>query len=252
MLLFNNMKRLLIPFFTAGHPNINSISQIIQAFDKIGVDYIEVGLAHSDALADGSTIQNSSFKALKNGMNLDILFENLKIYKPQKSKLILFSYYNPLMCYGLEKVAKCWKESGGQFILIPDLPFEEAQEFKQICEENGLNLIFLIAPTSTPDRIKQITEISSEFLYLVSTTGITGTQKDLSANLSEIIREIKLIKPNLPVVIGFGINNPETAKEALEKGAEGVVVGSALVKLLDDNNFAKAFELLKNIKTVLN
>ncbi len=246
------MKKLLIPFFTAGHPNINSISQIIQALDKIGLDYIEIGLPHSDALADGPIIQNSSFKALQSGMNLEVLFDNLKMHKPPQSKLILFSYYNPLMCYGLEKLAERWKQSGGHSILVPDLPFEEAGEFKQICEDNGLNLIFLIAPTSTPERIKQITEMSSEFLYLVSVTGITGSQQDLSENLGEIIREIKLIKPNLPVVIGFGISNPETAIKAIKQGADGIVIGSALVKLLNENNFTKAFELIKNIKAVLN
>ncbi len=242
-------RKLLIPFFTAGFPNLDSAGELINNFAKLGSDYIEIGLPHSDALADGPVIQNSSGKALDNGMNIELLFEQVSKSKVE-SKLILFTYFNPILAYGPEKAAKAWKAAGGSAILIPDLPFEEATLMQTICKQEGLKLIFLIAPTSTPERIKSITQISEEFIYLVSLTGVTGVRSSVQNDLSPIIRQIKNVK-NIPVVVGFGIGSTESAQKALSQGADGVVVGSAIVKLLAENKTEDANNLLAQIRTSL-
>jgi tryptophan synthase alpha chain len=242
--------KLLIPFFTAGHPKLESTNQLILAFAGVGADYIEVGLAHSDALADGPVIQHSSHMALQNGMNIELLFKQVAELKPAKilSKLVLFSYFNPLLAYGLQKALKAWKEAGGSCVLIPDLPLEEADNIRQICKEENLKLIFLVAPTSTPERIKRIVEASEEFIYLVSVTGVTGARESVQNDLTSLIQSIKSINPKIPVVVGFGISNPAQAKKVIQQGADGVVVGSALVKLVENEGIETATKLLSEIK----
>ena len=249
----SNKRKLLIPFFSAGFPKLQATAEIIQALHKLGVDYIEVGLPHSDALADGPIIQASSAQALQNGLNIQILLNQVQSIKDKVlgTKLILFSYYNPIWAFGLKQTVQSWSEAGGSAILIPDLPMEEATFFHHLCEEHSLKLIFLLAPTSTPKRVKKIVELSDEFIYLVSVAGVTGMRESLSANLSKMIENIKSQKPNLKVVIGFGISNHETARQALKQGADGVVVGSALIQKLQSEGLEAACDLLAKIKTVL-
>lgn len=247
----NNKKKLLIPFFSAGHPKLDSTNKLINLLDKYS-EYIEVGLPHSDALADGPVIQTASHQALTNGMSIEVLFRQLKENKPNaQNKLVLFSYLNPILSYGLERVCKEWKEIGGKAILVPDLPMEEAEEFKSLCSENDLSLIFLVAPTSTPERIKKITELSTEFIYLVSVTGVTGARQSVEQNLKQIISQIRLCNSSIPVVVGFGIASPEAALEAIAQDADGVVIGSALVKLFDKEQFKEAEQLLKSVRQAL-
>ncbi|MFN5540163.1 MAG: tryptophan synthase subunit alpha [Candidatus Melainabacteria bacterium] len=245
-------KKLLIPFFTAGFPALDSTTGIIESFDEAGVDYIEIGLAHSDALADGPVIQKASHQALLNGINTSKLFEQISKIKVKNSKLILFSYYNPLLAYGLEKLVRDWKAAGGSAILVPDLPYEESEELLSLCSSVGLKLIFLIAPTSTEERIKKIAEISEEFIYLVSVTGVTGARDKVSENLGTIIQKIKSFNPEIKVVIGFGISGAEQALAATSQGADGVVIGSAIVKLLEQKGgVQEATDLLLEIKKSL-
>lgn len=247
----NNKKKLLIPFFSAGYPKLDSTIQLINLLDQYS-EYIEVGLPHSDALADGPVIQTASHEALTNGMNIEVLLQQLKENKPKaQNKLILFSYLNPILRYGLERVCKEWKEIGGKAILVPDLPMEEAEEFQKLCKQNELSLIFLVAPTSTPERIKKITELSTEFIYLVSVTGVTGARKSVEQNLKQIISQIRLTNPNIPVVVGFGIASPEAALAAINQDADGVVIGSALVKLFKEEQFNEADKLMKSIRLAL-
>lgn len=246
-------KKLLIPFFTAGHPSLDSTGELIKLFDQNQADYIEIGLAHSDALADGPVIQQSSHQALTNGINYEILCQQVLAVKDQikNSKLVLFSYFNPLLAIGLEKVTKSWKAAGGNAILVPDLPFEESEELLSLCEKADLNLVFLIAPTSTEERIEKIAKISRDFIYLVSVTGVTGVRQGLQNDLSNVISSIKKVNPALKVVIGFGIASPENAKEAIAQGADGVVVGSAIVKLLNENsdpNFTSLKSLIASLR----
>lgn len=247
------MKKLLIPFFSAGFPELNSTTEIILELYKLEPDYIEIGLPHSDALADGPIIQEASAKALENGLNIEILFEQIHSIKNQieNAKLILFTYYNPLLAYGLHKALKGWKQAGGMGVLIPDLPIEETQEIVEICQKENIKLIFLIAPTSTPERIRRIVEASKEFLYLVSVTGVTGERNSVNEGLKPIIEYIKSLNPNLKIVIGFGINNAQTAQQAIMQGADGIVIGTAFLKVLKQNGLKAACDLLADIKNAL-
>lgn len=238
------MNKLLIPFFTAGYPQINSTASLVRLFDETGADYIEVGLPHSDALADGPVIQQSSHKALQAGMNLSLLCEQISTLKDSlhKAKLVLFSYYNPLLAFGLTKACTVWKEAGGHSLLVPDLPFEESAELLSICQDLRLNLIFLIAPTSTPQRIEKIARISKEFIYLVSVTGVTGIREAVQNDLSSVIQMIRQVNSQVKVVIGFGISSVEQASMAIKQGADGVVLGSVLLKIMNED---KSFEKMK-------
>ncbi len=252
-----NSKYSLIPFFTAGFPELGSTKKILEILDnQKNIDYIEIGLPHSDALADGETIQNSSEKAIQNGMNIKILFEQINSYSAKTSKLILFTYYNPLIAYGLEKSLKEWKKAGGSCILIPDLPVEECNEVLDICKELDIKLIFLITPLSDSKRIEKIVSLSTEFIYLVSTLGVTGLknkekQETYDSKLKEIIDFIKTLNPNMKIMLGFGIGTTERAKKALSFNVDGIIIGSAFVKLLEDGieekkilNFLSGFQEL--------
>lgn len=247
------MSKLLVPFFTAGFPELNSTENILKILQDNGANYIEVGLPHSDPLADGDTIQYSSGIAIKNRMNIDILAEQVRQFKEQnkekseekKAKLILFSYYNPVLAYGLERVVKLWKSVGGSCLLVPDLPVEESGELLKLCKENGLKLIFLVAPTTSDERIDKIVDLSDEFIYLVSVKGVTGVRaeehlasgNEVTERIRQIIKRIKNAKPSLKVVLGFGIGNVSQAKNALCTGADGVVIGSAIINILKSKDY---------------
>lgn len=230
-----NSSNLLIPFFSAGYPQLNDTQELLGIFDGLGCQYIEVGLPHSDALADGPTIQRSSQQALSNSMNIQTLISQVSSASVSQSKLILFSYFNPVVVYGIERTCQEWKAAGGHSILIPDLPIEESEQVDAICREYNLSLIYLVAPTSTPERVSQIVQASTEFIYLVSVTGITGTSSSgsLDQSLMDTIQNIKSIKPDMKVVIGFGISSGEKAQNAIKLGADGVVIGSAIVQMLE-------------------
>ncbi len=225
-------QKLLVSFFTAGYPQLDSTLGALDLLAPFS-DYVEIGLAHSDALADGPVIQVASHQALQNGMNLSVLLEQLGSagdFKNKKS--ILFTYSNPLLAYGLERALDAWAALGGLGVLVPDLPLEECAHLHALCLERNLRLIFLLAPTSSRERIERVVELSTEFIYLVSFTGVTGSGKSQDPALKEIIAQIKSLKPNLPVVIGFGIKSGTDILSALALGADGVVVGSALVEKL--------------------
>ncbi len=229
-------------FITAGHPSIEKSVEALQILDQEGVDLIELGVPFSDPMADGPVIQESSHKALENGVNLDKVFEIIKeaknggVKKENKGldNLILFSYYNPLFAYGFDKLISKCKEHGVKGALIPDLPMDEAEELCAKFKENGLCITLLAAPTSTKERAKKICELSSPFVYLVSRTGITGGSEDLSTNtdLKKLIKELKTYTKN-PIGLGFGIDSKEKAEQAIKLGADMAIIGSKTVKLLD-------------------
>ena len=230
---------LLIPFFSAGYPSAESIGELIGACSEAGADYIELGLPHSDALADGPVIQQSSQQALAQGMNIELLCQRVsdahRHWASQRSwpRLVLFSYYNPLYTYGLGRALASWRRAGGHSVLVPDLPVEEAQILDRAAREADLKPIYLVAPTTTAERLAQIVELSDEFIYVVSVTGVTGSGQQFSPALSALVSAIKQQKPSLPVVIGFGINSAATAQQAMSTGADGVVVGSAVIKQIE-------------------
>ena len=230
----NKKKRnyLLIPYITSGFPKRNLFVPILKTLSDSGADYIEVGVPHSDPLADGPLIQYSSKIALENGVTLPWIVETCRGISLQKIKpLILFSYLNPILSYGLEKLLLDLPKSLFYGLIIPDLPLDEAEKYLPLFKKYNLNLILLAAPNTNKTRLKKIAKLSGGFIYLVSVIGTTGIRKKLAAGLKGKIRELKSITKK-PICVGFGISSPKQVREILSYGADGVVIGSALVKEL--------------------
>ncbi len=222
----------LIPFVTAGDPDIESTRRLVIEMAHRGADIIELGLAFSDPLADGPTIQAASFRALKAGMNPELFFELVKkIRKKTDVPLVLMGYYNPVLKYGLEDFAKDAREAGIDGTIIPDLPLEEADEWIKIAKKHGLDNILLVAPNTPDSRIKRIVKASKGFIYYVSVLGITGARTKLPKELSQGLKKVKELTRK-PVAVGFGISRAEQVK-SLSKVADGIIVGSAIVKMFE-------------------
>ena len=228
-----NGKKALVAFYTAGDPNLDASKEIFAAIEKSGADIIEIGVPFSDPLADGPTIQASSYRSLNNGTTLKKIIKLVSdIRKTSQLPVVLMTSFNPVFVYGQKEFVADALKAGVDGVIIPDLPHEEADEFLEIAE--GLDMIFLLSPTSTPDRVKQIGKISKGFIYYISLTGTTGTQEFLSSGLEAKVEAIKK-SVSLPVLVGFGISGPEQAREAA-KVSDGVIIGSAIVKLVEKNN----------------
>ena len=228
-----NGKKALVAFYTAGDPNLDASKDIFVAIEKSGADIIEIGVPFSDPLADGPTIQASSYRSLNNGTTLKKIIQLVSdIRKTSQLPVVLMTSFNPVFVYGQKEFVADALKAGVDGVIIPDLPHEEADEFLDIAE--GLDMIFLLSPTSTPDRVKQIGKISKGFIYYISLTGTTGTQESLSSGLEAKVEAIKKTV-SLPVLVGFGISGPEQAREAA-KVSDGVIIGSAIVKLVEKNN----------------
>ena len=228
-----NGKKALVAFYTAGDPNLDASKEIFAAIEKSGADIIEIGVPFSDPLADGPTIQASSYRSLNNGTTLKKIIQLVSdIRKTSQLPVVLMTSFNPVFVYGQKEFVADALKAGVDGVIIPDLPHEEADEFLEIAE--GLDMIFLLSPTSTPDRVKQIGKISKGFIYYISLTGTTGTQGTLSSGLEAKVDAIKQFV-SLPVLVGFGISGPEQAREAA-KVSDGVIIGSAIVKLVEKNN----------------
>ena len=241
----DNGRTALVCYLTAGDPSIDLTKEIVLELERSGADIIELGIPFSDPMADGPTIQLASERALTKGTTIyDVIKIAKEIRQHSQIPLILFGYYNPFFTYGLEKFAKEAKEAGIDGILVVDLPPEESGEFKIYLEKNDLNLIFLLAPTSTDSRIGLVSENAGGFIYLVSVTGVTGSRPDMEYSLSSLTKEIKE-RSGIPVGIGFGVSSPEQAMD-ISQYADAVIVGSALVKIIERNGENKD-ELLKEI-----
>lgn len=222
---------LLTIYFTAGYPQLNDTEEIVLELDKSGVDLIEIGMPYSDPLADGPTIQASSSVAIKNGMNLDLLFEQLQeIRTKTQVPLVLMGYYNQVMQYGLEAFCKMANQVGIDGLILPDLPLEE---FRELCEpvfkQYGLTCTFLVTPSSSDERIKEIDNASSGFLYAVSSHSITGG--DSANNLSGYGSRLAALKLKNPIQVGFGIHDAKSFQEATAI-ANGGIIGSAFIKAI--------------------
>jgi tryptophan synthase alpha chain len=227
-------KKAFIAYITLGDPDLESTSQLVLALERAGVDIIELGVPFSDPLADGPVIQRASERALRNGFTLRKglgLVSELR--KRTELPLVLFSYYNPLFSYGFESLARQARTEGVDGFLITDLSVEEAQAPVGILRETGLDTIFLAAPTSTQRRIEAIAHFSSAFIYAVSRTGVTGMQNSVSEEVVPLVARIRA-HSDLPVVVGFGISHPEQVRE-IDLHADGVVVGSAIVRCIEKN-----------------
>ena len=234
--LFETKKEnILSVYFTSGHPNLKDTVEIIQQLEKNGVDLIEIGMPFSDPPADGPTIQRSSETALKNGMSLKLLFEQLKdIRQTVKIPLILMGYINPVYQFGVEKFCEKCAETGIDGVILPDLPLDEYEAFyKPVFEKHNLHNILLITPQTTESRIRQIDEESSGFIYMVSSSSTTGSGKKVEDFQREYFERIKAMNLKNPRIIGFGISDRATFENAC-KYASGAIIGSAFVKALAD------------------
>jgi tryptophan synthase alpha chain len=247
--LFNKkQKDILSIYFTAGYPNLNDTGKIIKGLEKNGIDLIEVGIPFSDPMADGPTIQKSSTIALKNGMNLKLLFEQIKeVRKEAKLPLILMGYLNPIMQYGIENFCKKCKEVGVDGAIIPDLPFNEyISEYKSIFDTCNIKIIMLITPETSEERIRLIDNNTDGFIYMVSSASTTGAQKNFDNKKLEYFQKINSMKLRNPRLIGFGISNKATLKAA-QSNANGAIIGSKFITLLKESNtIEKAIQELKN------
>ncbi|MCB4748926.1 MAG: tryptophan synthase subunit alpha [Sulfurovum sp.] len=229
----------LVAYITTGFPSINFTIDVALALAEAGVDTLELGIPFSDPVADGPVIEAANLKALQSGFRLQKLFDaSLKI-APHIDTLWM-GYFNPFYHKGMETFINEANKAGVNGFIIPDLPFEEAQPYKPIIEKAGLNLIDFIAPTDSRKRIKQIVTGAKKFIYLVAYAGITGKGK--SENLQEVIADIKTFT-NTPVYVGFGVDQ-YTAKEKV-KGVDGVIVGSAFVKVLLDESLSGTQKIIK-------
>lgn len=242
-------KKLLSIYFTAGYPSLNDTTTIIQDLEKNGVDMIEIGLPFSDPLADGPTIQASSTQALKNGMTTEILFNQLKdIRKLVQLPLIIMGYFNPILQYGVEGFCKKCKELGIDGLIIPDLPVDVYNEqYKSIFENYGLINVFLITPQTSTERIKFIDSISNGFIYMVSSSSVTGSQSGFGDNQKHYFKRISDMDLTNPQIVGFGINNNATFNEATLY-AKGAIIGSAFIKYITDNSIKDLSRFVKSIR----
>jgi len=226
-------EKALVAFVTAGDPDLSSTREIFSVIENSGADIIELGVPFSDPLADGPVIQLASQRSLKSGTSLKKIIQLVKeIRKDSELPIVLMSSFNPVFVYGEKKFVEDAVSAGVDGVIIPDLPPEEAGEFAGYADEKGLDMIFLVSPTSTPERVKMISGMSKGFIYYVSLTGVTGVRNALPDGLEEKVSAVKSSTP-LPVMIGFGISGPEIASEA-SSISDGVIVGSAIVKLIAD------------------
>lgn len=218
-----------IPFVTCGDPSLDVTEQLVYAMEKAGADLIELGIPFSDPTAEGPTIQEASERALKNGTTTDKIFEMVeKIRKNTDIPMVFMTYANVVFSYGAEKFIKKASELGMDGLILPDIPFEEKEEFEDLCTQYGLDLISLIAPTSH-ERIAMIAKEAKGFVYCVSSLGVTGVRSSITTDVGAMTSLVKKVS-DIPCAIGFGISTPKQAADMAQK-ADGVIVGSAIVKL---------------------
>ena len=241
-------KNLLSIYFTCGYPKLNDTTNVISALEKSGVDFIEVGLPYSDPLADGPTIQESSQKALENGINLDVIFEQLLVLKEtNKTPLVLMGYLNQMLKYGEDKFCQKVVDCGIDTLILPDLPMVEFENhYKELFDKYGLTNVFLITPHTSEERIKKIDSYSKAFIYVVASASITGAKGAISNNQIAYFERIKSMNLKSKLIIGFGISDKQTFNTAC-KYANGTIIGSAFIKYLGENGIDKIDNFIKQI-----
>lgn len=245
----------LIPFITAGDPDLATTAEALQVLDSNGADLIELGVPYSDPLADGPVIQAAATRALQKGTKLEQVLEMLQVVSPKlKAPIILFTYYNPILNRGIEGFLEQIANVGVKGLVVPDLPLEEADELIDTAAKWGIELILLVAPTSSQTRIDAIANKSQGFIYLVSVTGVTGMRSQIQSRVADLLREMRQVTDK-PIGVGFGISAPEQARQVKEWGADAVIVGSAFVKALSNGTPAEGLqaveELCKQLKSAI-
>lgn len=243
-------KPLFIPYITCGDPSLEWTERLILSLASIGVDIIELGIPFSDPIADGPIIQEASNRALKQAVSLKKAISLVKKIRKQCSIPIVFlSYYNPIYRYGLSNFADDARDCGIDGLIVPDLPPEEGKELKTLLSKRGLSMIYLVAPTSTKERIKMINKETSGFIYYISLLGVTGIRAELSKSLKDEIQGIKRLCSK-PICVGFGISEPSHAKE-VAKVVDGIIIGSKIVSLIAKNPDSPDKEVIPFVSAIL-
>ncbi len=226
----------LIPFITAGDPDLDTTAKALQVLDQNGADLIELGVPYSDPLADGPTIQAAATRALQRGTRLDDVLAMLKTVTPQlQAPIILFTYYNPILNRGLEAFFRDIAAAGAKGLVVPDLPLEETEAVLKVATAAGIEVILLVAPTTPTARFATIAERAQGFIYLVSVTGVTGIRTKIESRVQTLITDLRGVTDK-PIGVGFGISEASQAKQVMEWGADAVIVGSAFVKRLAEGS----------------
>jgi tryptophan synthase alpha chain len=227
-------ERALVAYVMAGDPSLTETRRLVVEAERRGADVIELGVPFSDPLADGPVIQRAGTRALAAGTTLPRVLELVATLRAEvRLPLVLFTYYNPVLAFGLKSFARTAVDAGADGVLVPDLPYEEADPLRAEAEPAGLDMIQLVAPTSTPARVKTIARLSRGFIYVVSLTGVTGERRALPAGLEAQVRTLRLVTTK-PVCVGFGVSTPEQVA-AVGKLADGVAVGSAIVRAIEEH-----------------
>ena len=235
----------LIPFLTAGDPDLATTAEALRILDRAGADLIELGVPYSDPLADGPVIQAAATRALQKGVKLDdVLAIVREVHQDIAAPIILFTYYNPIFYQGVEIFLDKIKAAGVAGLVVPDLPLEESDRLLEATAERGLELILLVAPTSSPERQTAIAKKSQGFVYLVSVTGVTGVRTEVGSRVEALLAGMRQVTDK-PIGVGFGISQPEQAEQVKAWGADAVIVGSAMVKRLAAGTPAEGLQALE-------
>lgn len=245
-----NGNNLLSIYYTAGYPNLDSTLAIAEKLEQAGADFLEIGFPYSDPVADGPVIQHSSEVSLKNGMTLQLLFEQLQALRSRVSiPVYLMGYFNTVLQYGVENFCKSCQEVGVNGAIIPDLPLYEYEElYQEIFKKYGVSNIFLVTPQTSDERIHKIDSLSNSFIYLLSSNATTGKNLDVSERAEQYFQRLKEMELNNPLVIGFGISDGKTFQKATTY-AQGAIIGSAFVKQLSDEHYLDNIQpFIKSIK----
>ncbi len=241
----------LIAYVTVGYPTIEATRKVVPLLADSGCDIVELGIPFSDPLADGATIQRASFSALQNGVTPQLCLNLAGELKHKVSTpLVFMTYFNPVFHYGLKKFCRACTSSGIDGLIIPDLPPEEGADLEAITRTHDLDLIYLLAPTSTEERIRLVAEKSRGFIYLVSVTGVTGARDKLPENLTAFVSRVKKIASQ-PLCVGFGISTPEQARQ-VARIADGVIVGSRIIQLMEvEDDFLSLNNFTRDLRVTL-
>ncbi len=241
----------LIPYVTVGYPSLEATLEIVPVLASSGCDIVELGIPFSDPLADGATIQKASFCALKNGVTPRLCLEIARqLSQKVDIPLVFMTYFNPVFSYGVEEFCTACNRAGIDGLIIPDLPPEEGSELEASTQKQGLDLIYLLAPTSTETRIRLVTQRSRGFIYLVSVTGVTGARDRLPADLEAFVGRVRQVATQ-PLCVGFGISTPEQASR-VARIADGVIVGSRIVQYMEaDDSLLSVGNFIKGLRHVL-
>ncbi|MGI6206447.1 MAG: tryptophan synthase subunit alpha [Anaerovoracaceae bacterium] len=250
---FKNGKA-FIPFITCGDPDLDTTKKLIKAIAASGADLIELGIPFSDPTAEGPTIQEANLRALSGGVTTDKIFDMVAEIRDEVDvPMVFMTYANVVFSYGTEKFAKRSAETGMSGIILPDVPFEEKEDFAPACRKYGLDLISLIAPTSH-DRIKMIAADADGFVYCVSSLGVTGVRSNITTDIGSMTKLVREANPDIPCAVGFGISTPEQA-EKIAKDSDGIIVGSAIVRMIakyGKDSVGPVSEYVKSMKEAAN